>query len=46
MVQQVALRCTGLPGMNKVDANAEVYAVAEALKAHHGRQMQHTGCVE
>ena len=49
MVQQVALRCTGLPGfpgMDKLDANAEVHAAAEALKAHHGRQIQHTGGVE
>ena len=36
MVQQVALRCTGLPGMDKLDANAEVHAVAEALKAMDG----------
>ena len=46
MVQQVALRCTRLPGMDKLDANAVVHVAAEALKAHHGKQIQHTGGVE
>ena len=43
MVQQVALRCTGLPGMDQLDANTDARAAAEALKKHHGTLMQQTG---
>ena len=45
LVQQVALRCTGLPGMDRLRADADATAAADALNAHHAKRV-HTNEAE